>query len=110
MSAPVLVSGQEYDNEWTLEECIEYAQKNNLTIQNNRLNVQRNEVNLTQAKANYYPSFSMGGSYGYNWGRSIDPTTNLFTRMSSVENHSVCLDSVGGIMKNLLSFFIFRCC
>jgi len=71
---------QEYDTNWTLEECIEYAQKNNLTIENNRLNVQRSEVNLSQAKANYYPSFTMGGGYGYNWGRSIDPTTNLFIR------------------------------
>ena len=76
---PGLLMAQSEDTIWTLDECIEYAKKNNLIIQTNQLEVQQNKINLTQSKANHYPSFSMGSSYGYNWGRSIDPTTNLFT-------------------------------
>ena len=76
---PGIMMGQEADSVWTLEDCIKYGIKNNLTIQGNRLQVQQNEVALTQSKANYYPSFSLGGSYGLNRGRSIDPTTNMFT-------------------------------
>ncbi len=64
---------------WTLEECVDHALQNNLTIERARLNVETAEVNLKQARANRLPTLNANGSYGFNWGRSIDPTTNLFT-------------------------------
>ncbi len=63
---------------WTLEECINYALKNNLSIQRGELDVRDTEIQLTQSKADIYPNLSMGGGYSNRWGRSIDPTTNLF--------------------------------
>ena len=62
----------------SLEECVEVAVQNNLTMKRSDLAYQSNEINLAQARANRYPSLNFGGSYGINWGRSIDPTTNLF--------------------------------
>jgi len=41
--------------------------------------VDDNEVQLTQSKAGMYPTANMGGGYTNLWGRSIDPTTNLFS-------------------------------
>ncbi len=63
---------------WTLQDCIDYALKNNLDVKRNLLNVKSSEINLNQAKFQMMPTFNAGSSFGYNWGRSIDPTTNLF--------------------------------
>ena len=52
--------------------------ENNLTVKRGELDVRFDEVNLTQSKADMYPDFNFGAQYGINWGRSIDPTTNLF--------------------------------
>ena len=63
----------------SLEECIEIAVENNLSVQRSQLNLAMTEVNFEQAKAQRYPSINLSGNYGYNWGRGIDPTTNQFT-------------------------------
>lgn len=63
---------------WTLQECVDYALKNNLAVKTNLLNAETSKVNLDQSKFQMLPTLNGGGSYGYNWGRNIDPTTNQF--------------------------------
>lgn len=63
---------------WTLQECVDYALKNNLTVKTNLLNAETSKVSLDQSKFQMLPTLNGGGSYGYNWGRNIDPTTNQF--------------------------------
>lgn len=63
----------------SLQECIEIAVENNLTVQRSQLNLASSQVTLDQAKAQRYPSLNANANYGYNWGRGIDPTTNQFT-------------------------------
>ena len=63
---------------WTLEECIDYALRNNLLVKQSQLSVRDNELLLKQSKAELLPSLNVGGSYSNRWGRSIDPTTNQF--------------------------------
>jgi outer membrane protein len=74
------------DSVWTLEECITLALKNNLTIQGSLLTVEDNQIQYSQSKANMFPTLNAGGGYSNLWGRSIDPTTNLFSnqRIQSV--------------------------
>ncbi|WP_425391346.1 TolC family protein [Ekhidna sp.] len=62
----------------SLEECIEIAVDNNLSVQRSELSLQGAEINLLQAQAQRYPTINLNGNYGYNWGRGIDPTTNQF--------------------------------
>ncbi len=66
-------------NKWTLEECVNYAYDNNLTVQRSELSMQNNEVTLKQSKLSRVPSLNMNVFNSWRWGRSIDPTTNLFT-------------------------------
>jgi len=66
------------EKQWTYQECVQYALENNLNVKRGELDVQLNEVNLTQSKADLFPNLNLGTQYGINWGRSIDPTTNLF--------------------------------
>ncbi len=63
---------------WTLEECINYALENNLDIQRSELNLQTSEIGYQQAKMQRFPDLTGRASAGRNWGRSIDPVTNLF--------------------------------
>jgi outer membrane protein len=63
---------------WTLKECVDYALRNNLTVQRGVLTQENSGINARQAKLTMLPSLNTGSSYGFNWGRSIDPTTNLF--------------------------------
>lgn len=64
--------------QWTLQECIDYALENNLSIKRSALNVETSELNLIQSQYSRTPSVNANGSYAWSWGRSIDPTTNLF--------------------------------
>lgn len=66
-------------NAWTLKQCIDYALANSLTVQRSTYNVENSEVNFRQAKMAMLPNLNANLSYGYNWGRSVNPVTNEFT-------------------------------
>ena len=57
---------------WSLQECIEYAWENNLTIKKQELSIEQSENNLQQSKLNYIPSVSTSVSHSMNWGRSVN--------------------------------------
>ena len=66
--------------QYTLQECIDYAMEHNLNVQSQQLNVKIDEVNSLQSKLELLPSVNGSANYGYNWGRSVNPETNLVTR------------------------------
>jgi outer membrane protein len=66
------------DDVWTLKECIDYALENNLNLKRSKLNLEESKVSLKQSKYDLLPNLNASSSYGYNWGRSIDPTSNQF--------------------------------
>lgn len=69
---------QETGKPWGLQQCIEYALKNNIQVKQNLLNQRISEATHIQARAQAFPSFSGSFSHSYNHGRRIDPTTNQF--------------------------------
>lgn len=77
LTSGLIVSAQQ-KRVLTLEECIEIAVENNLNVQRSTLNLETAKVNLMQANAQRYPTLNGQANFGYNWGRSIDPNTNLF--------------------------------
>lgn len=64
---------------WSLKQCVDHALSNNLTVQRSMYNVETSEINLRQSKMAMLPTLNASASYGYNWGRSVNPVTNLFT-------------------------------
>lgn len=64
---------------WTLEECIDYAFENNLTIQQSALNVESSDYDLTQSKLGLIPSLNASSSQSFGWGRSPDQQTNIYS-------------------------------
>lgn len=76
--APTLIFAQEKNQVWTLDQCIDYALKNNIQIKQSELNADLAKVNLTQSQANLLPSLNANASHSYNIGRTIDRFTNQF--------------------------------
>lgn len=63
---------------WTLQECIDYALKNNIQIKQNELNAELSKEVLTQSEVSVLPTLNGNISHNYNFGRTIDPFTNEF--------------------------------
>ncbi len=90
----------------SLEECVDIGLKNNLDLQRSELNLVGNEADLLEAKGQRLPSLSASTSSRYNWGRSINPVTNLFeTRkignINLSANSSITLFSGGQINNSI---------
>lgn len=62
----------------SLKECVEIALQNNLTVKRSVLSVENADIAMRQSKFSTLPSLNLGSSGGANWGRSVDPTSNLF--------------------------------
>jgi len=79
----------------SLEECIELAVTNNLTVRTTELNVLQDQVALEQSKADLLPSLNANSSFGYNVGRSINQFTNEYVdRPVRQQNMSITADLV----------------
>lgn len=63
---------------WDLEKCITHAVNNNLQIKLQEIAEKITGYQLSQSKAGMYPSVNGSASYGINFGRSTDPTSNQF--------------------------------
>lgn len=88
---------------WTLQQCVEYAVKNNLRLKQSQLNLQSAEINLQQSRANLLPSLNGFGTHNYSFGRTIDPLTNLFAT-NKVQSNSIGLSSNFTIFGGLQNF------
>ena len=66
-------------SKWSLRDCLEYAIKNNISIQQADIQTKFEKLNYEQSKLALYPNFNSQHSTGYQFGRSIDPTSNQFT-------------------------------
>ncbi|MGC1243156.1 MAG: TolC family protein [Chryseosolibacter sp.] len=78
---------------WTLRECVDHALANNLQVKRSELSLELSSIDKRQAKMAMLPSANAFTSYGYNWGRGIDPVTNQF--ISSQRNGYTSLGANG---------------
>jgi len=70
---------------WTLQECVEYAVENNLSVEQFELDLENAKINEKDALGNFLPNLNASTSYSSNTGFSINPTTNLPT--NSTQNN-----------------------
>jgi outer membrane protein len=61
---------------WGLRQCVDYALKNNIQLKQTILSSELANINYTQSKAEFLPSINGSASNSYNFGRSIDYSTN----------------------------------
>ena len=53
---------------FTLEECLQYAENHNFTLQSANINISSTELNLRQTKENIAPTISASASQSFNFG------------------------------------------
>lgn len=81
-----LTSGQlsaQEAKQWTLEECIDYALQNNLSLARAELTNERANLTYKQSRYELLPNLNASGSYSFNYGRNIDPFTNTIVTEES---------------------------
>ncbi|UAY54885.1 TolC family protein [Arachidicoccus terrestris] len=78
LAAPMLIFAQQSET-WDLQRCVQYALDNNISVKQSDVQARLDALTLKQAKANQIPTLSFNTQGGYNFGRSVDPTTNQFT-------------------------------
>lgn len=79
---------------WTLQQCVEYAIKNNISVKQADVQARVDKLTLEQSRLSLYPNASFQSNQGYRLGRSIDPTQNQFTTSSMFfSNPSLNLDA-----------------
>ena len=70
----------------TLNECINFALKNNLQLQEEGMNQDLAALNYRQSRWNMLPSIGAGSDVGKNFGRSVDPATNSYVNTAFFNN------------------------
>ncbi|OSZ78551.1 hypothetical protein CAP35_09965 [Chitinophagaceae bacterium IBVUCB1] len=70
---------------WTLQQAVQYALDNNISIQQNALNQRLAKLTHLQSQLSQLPNINGSASYGRSFGRSVDPTTNQFVQGTSYD-------------------------
>jgi outer membrane protein len=72
---------------WTLQECVEYALENNISVKNSELDLEMTDIEKKDAIGRYLPAVNASASNSWNTGLTQDVTTgvlrNQTTRNSS---------------------------
>jgi outer membrane protein len=63
---------------WTLQECVDYALKNNISVKQSELDLKTSDIEKLEAIGNFLPNVSGSANYGINTGANINPATNQF--------------------------------
>src|SRR5580698_5086757 len=71
---------------WDLQTCIDYAKKNNITLNSLRLNVLTAQQNYLLAKAAREPNLTGGVSGTYTHSKNANPVIGGFETQSSFAN------------------------
>jgi outer membrane protein len=72
---PIFAQSQE---KWDLRRCIEYAWDYSISVKQADIQARIADLAYKQNKLSQYPNVSFTNSTGTNFGRAVDPTSNLF--------------------------------
>ncbi|KGO89843.1 TolC family protein [Flavobacterium suncheonense] len=74
----VAYQSQAQSKKWTLEECVDYAIKNNISIKQSELDLKTVAVEKLEAIGGFLPTLNANANYSINTGANINPATNQF--------------------------------
>lgn len=78
---------------WTLESCIEYALKHNISVRQTELDTEDARINKSDAIGNFLPTLNVGMSHSWNIGLNQNITTGL------LENQTTQFTSLQGAVR-----------
>jgi len=99
----ISVSAQEI---WTLESCVYKAREQNISVKQSELGMQSAEINENLRRHARNPNLNANTGVNWNFGRSINPVTNLFEAQTIFSNNlslntRVTLFNFGKIKNNI---------
>lgn len=71
----ISISQQAQEKKWTLQECVEYALENNISVKQSELDLKNAEINKKDAFGNFLPTLNASVSHSWNIGLNQDPVT-----------------------------------
>ena len=71
---------------WTMQQCMQYAIEHNHAVKQAELELDNHKAARTGAIGRFMPAVSANIGGQYNFGRAIDPETNLYTDVSTFYN------------------------
>ena len=83
------LTSQAQTKKWTLQECVEYALKNNISIKQTDLDAQTTAIAKKDAIGNFLPNINANASHSWNIGLNQNITTGL------LENQTTQFTSAG---------------
>lgn len=79
---------------WTLQSCIDYALRNNITLRQNDLTVNTNNNNYQQSQYNALPTLTGSATQAYSGGgRSVNPYNNQIVTNQTYRTNNLILSS-----------------
>jgi len=79
------------EKKWTLQECVNYALENNISVKQAQLTNQTNEQNIISSKGQFLPSVSASNSQSLSVGSGFDPNTG-----NRINNQTTFSSNFGG--------------
>lgn len=90
----LIVAELQAQEKWSLERCVQYAVENNISVKQADVQARIDRLTLQQSRLALYPTVNSQHSGGYQFGRSIDPTSNQFTTNEVLfTNHTVNINA-----------------
>lgn len=71
---------------WDVDRCMSYAVKHNRTVKQRRLEADNYRLDRLKAIGSFLPGISASAGVQYNFGRSVDPETNIYNNVSTFNN------------------------
>ncbi|WP_396193454.1 TolC family protein [Flavobacterium sp.] len=88
---------------WTLEECVDYAIKNNISIKQSELDLKVSDIEKIEALGNFMPTLNGNANFSINTGASINPVTNQFQN-ETFKSFSAGVNSSVSIFNGLVNW------
>ena len=86
---------------WTLQECLQHAFENNITIKQSELDIENSDIAKSDAFGNFLPTLNISGSNSWNTGLTQNITTGILENQvsrNSSYNASVGLTLFNGLL------------
>ena len=74
-------------NKWTLQQCVDYALKNNISVRQSDIQARLSKLTAVQSLMNRYPNMSGSLSSSYQHGLSENPTTGTLQSASYISGN-----------------------
>lgn len=77
------ISASAQNKKWTLQECVDYAIKNNISIQQTQLDLETTAIGKKDAIGSFLPNINANASHSWNIGLNQNITTGLLQNQTT---------------------------